>query len=151
MLLDSFEFWVQKKCLGKTFLKVWSQICGQIAMLIHKFTLKKSAIKKKKIQLKYLKVHFLQSYFSDTLSYFSTNIFITVFPKLFFLFLCKAQHCLETCVNCVWNCVTPLFTLRGPVSKKYFFQKWTPPSSEMLDLLQRLHLKGIGEKNRGYF
>ena len=48
----------------------------------------------------------------------------TTFSKQFFLnnsFLCKSQKCLETCVNCVWNCVTLLFTpLEGPFSKNIF-------------------------------
>ena len=39
----------------------------------------------------------------------------------------------------------------GQVFKKYFFQKRTPPSSEMLDLLQKWHLNRIEEKNQGYF
>ena len=38
-----------------------------------------------------------------------------------------------------------------PVFKKYFFQKRTPPSSEMLDLLRRWHLNRIEETNQGYF
>ena len=34
MFLDRFELWVQNKknCLEKTVLKMWSQICGKIAM-----------------------------------------------------------------------------------------------------------------------
>ena len=39
----------------------------------------------------------------------------------------------------------------GPVFFKKISQKRTPPSSEMQDLLQSLHLKGINEKNQGYF
>ena len=31
----------QKNSLGKTVLEMWSQICGQIAMVINKVTLKK--------------------------------------------------------------------------------------------------------------
>ena len=37
----------QKNSLGKTVLEMWSQICGQIAMVINKVTLKKSAKKVK--------------------------------------------------------------------------------------------------------
>ena len=43
MFLDSFELRVQKKSLGNV--KMWSQICGLIAMLVYKVTLKKSAKK----------------------------------------------------------------------------------------------------------
>ena len=39
----------------------------------------------------------------------------------------------------------------GQVFKNYLFQKHTSTSSEMLDLLRRWHLKGIDEKNQGYF
>ena len=31
----------EKNSLGKTVMKMWSQICGKIAMLVHKVTLKK--------------------------------------------------------------------------------------------------------------
>ena len=81
----------------------------------------------------------------------------TTFSKQFFLsyFLCflfRAQNCLETCVNCLWNCVTPLFTpLEVKLSKYFFSQKRTPPSSEMLQSLQRWHLKDIDEKNHWLF
>ena len=38
----------------------------------------------------------------------------------------------------------------GPIFKKYFFQKHTPPSSEMQNLFRRWHLKDIEEKNHGF-
>ena len=38
----------------------------------------------------------------------------------------------------------------GPIFKKYFFQKHTPPTSEMGNLFQRWHLKDIKEKNNGF-
>ena len=81
------------------------------------------------------------------------HIFKRVFPKLFsFSSLFIAQNCLETLVNCVWNCITPLFTPPwGPIFKNYFFQKLSPPSSEMIYLLQRWHLKDIEGKNHGWF
>ena len=49
MFLESFELGVQNKnnSLGKTVLKMWSQICGKIAMLVHKITLKKKCKKVK--------------------------------------------------------------------------------------------------------
>ena len=66
-----------------------------------------------------------------------------VFSKQFSLnsfscFLFNAQHCLETSVNCVWNCVTPLLTpLEVQFSKLFFFfQKCTHSASEMLYLLE---------------
>ena len=50
-------------------------------------------------------------------------IFKTDFPKPFFCFLLIAQNCLEICVNCAWNCVTPLFTpLEVQFSKKKKFK-----------------------------
>ena len=40
MFLDSFELSIENKknSLEKTVLEIWSQICGGIAMLIHKVT-----------------------------------------------------------------------------------------------------------------
>ena len=53
---------------------------------------------------------------------------------------------------CVKLCNATSYPPLGPVIKNNFFlQKHTPPSSEMQDLLQSLHLKGINEKNQGYF
>ena len=46
-----------------------------------------------------------------------------VFPELFFYFFCKARKCLETCVNCAWNCATPLFTPTEVKLKKNIFLK----------------------------
>ena len=52
----------------------------------------------------------------------------TTFSKQFslhysFCSLFKAQHCLETCVNYVWNCITPLFTPLEVQFLKLFFSK----------------------------
>ena len=112
MFLDILEPQLENKknCLGKTVLKIWSQICEKMASFVHQMTLKKKCI-------------FFQSRFMDKYSHFSkahffvkvvlwTNeaifpqirdhIFKTVFPKqFFFCFLFEAQECLETCVNCV--------------------------------------------------
>ena len=54
---------------------------------------------------------------------------------------------------CVKLCNATSYPPLGPVFKNIFLllQKNTPPSSEMQDLLQSLHLKGINEKNEGYF
>ena len=52
----------------------------------------------------------------------------------------------------MWNCVTSLFTpLEIQFSTRTKNQNHTPPSSEVLDLLQRWHLKDIDQKNHGYF
>ena len=54
----------------------------------------------------------------------------TTFSKQFslhysFCSLFKAQHCLETCVNYVWNCITPLFTpLEVQFFKTIFFKTY---------------------------
>ena len=50
MFLDSFELSIEnnKINVGKTVLNMWSQICGRIAMLIHKVTLGKKVQKSKK-------------------------------------------------------------------------------------------------------
>ena len=51
------------------------------------------------------------------------HILRKVFPGQFLLLFFKAQKCLETCVNCVWNCLTPLFTsLEVKFSKHIFFK-----------------------------
>ena len=84
--------------------------------------------------------------------HFTKNLgphFKTVFP-VFFCFLCKAHKCLEACANCVWNCKTVLFTPLRSNFGKYFFQKHTPPPSEMRDLFGRWHLKDIKDlENQG--
>ena len=43
--------------------------------------------------------------------------------NFFFCFLCKGQQCLEICVNCYLNCVTPLFTPLEVKFSKYIFSK----------------------------
>ena len=48
-------------------------------------------------------------------------------------------------------CNATIYPPLGQVKKKKILQKCTPPSSEMQDLLQRWHLKGIDKKNQGYF
>ena len=66
------------------------------------------------------------------------HIFKTVFPELFFCFLCKAKKCLETCVNCVWNCVTPLSD-RGDTwstsALKIFSQRMTGSINQCNELM----------------
>ena len=75
----------------------------------------------------------------------------TIFSKQFFLNYLML-NCVETCVNCVCNCVKPLFTtLKIQFSRIFFFWKRTSPWSELLDLLQKWHLKDINEKNHDYF
>ena len=43
-------------------------------------------------------------------SLFHVLIQLFYLMNYFFGFLCKAHKCLETCVNCLWKWVTPLFT-----------------------------------------
>ena len=76
----------------------------------------------------------------QTWDHISKTVFLT------FFFYIKAQNCLETCVKCTWNCLTPLFT-----PQKLFFQKHTLPLYEMLDLLWMWHFKDIDEKIHEYF
>ena len=45
----------------------------------------------------------------------------TFFLKLNFSFLFLVRYCLETCLNCVANCVTQKFTPWGPNSTNDFF------------------------------
>ena len=54
MFLDIFEFTVErrKKCLGKTVLKMWFQICEKIAYVSTKLLLEKNAKTNKKITTK---------------------------------------------------------------------------------------------------
>ena len=48
----------------------------------------------------------------------------TFFRNFFSSFLFEAQKCPETCVNCLWDCVTPIFTpLEVQFSKHIFFSK----------------------------
>ena len=50
----------------------------------------------------------------------SETIYLKQFFLNYFVFLfCKAKKCLETCMNCVWNCVMPLLNpLEVKFSKK---------------------------------
>ena len=68
------------------------------------------------------------------------------FPKLF-CFFCTQSSKLSRNMHklCVKLCNATIYPPWGPVKKH------TPPSSEMLDVLRRWHLKGIDEKNQGYF
>ena len=73
-----------------------------------------------------LKSAYKKQFFFAHIKLFSTNLrshFQNGFTKLFFCFLFNAQHSLETCVNCVWNCVTPLFTPLRLNFQKIFFSK----------------------------
>ena len=45
---------------------------------------------------------------------------------------------------------TTIYPTWGPISIFFLFQKHSSPLSEILDLLQRWHLKYIDEKNEGY-
>ena len=73
------------------------------------------------------------------------------FSGTLFCYFGKAPKCIKTGLNCIWNCVTPLFTsLEVQFSIIFFLQKRTPSSSEMQSLFQRLHLKDIDEKNHGF-
>ena len=119
IFLDSLELWIENKknILGKTVLKIWSQICGKNTMLVQKITLKKVQKSKNTQNIKNLKLHFFfKAIFLDISGHFAPNLkphFKTVFPKLFF-FLFKAQHCLETifltkvfsffsCLSLIWQ------------------------------------------------
>ena len=49
IFLDIFELLKEKQnCSGKTVLKMWSQILGKMAVLVHKITLYKKSKKLKK-------------------------------------------------------------------------------------------------------
>ena len=149
----------QKKCLGKTVLKIWSLICGKMASFVHKTTLKKKSVFEKWLYLSikqlWKKIHFFFKVILWTneaiFLQIWNHIFRTVFPKNCFCFLFEAQECLETCVNCVWNVRNAHFYPPwGPNFKKYFFQTSTPPSSEMLDLYGRWHLQDFFWENLGF-
>ena len=126
MFLDIFELCKEKEknnSSEKNVLKLWSQILSKMAVLVHEISLKKSARKKKHINLKNLKEHFFQSHLLDTLHHFVTNLIPHYQNSLSITFnvcfLLYAQKCLETCVNYVWYCITPLLTAPwGPIFKK---------------------------------
>ena len=88
-------------CLGKTVLKMWSQIYQKkIAYLSIKLPLEKSPKKNIYIYIKTFTIFGSFWQISDTTfsKPFSRNIF--------FNFLFQTPKCLETCVNCVKKCVT---------------------------------------------
>ena len=129
MFLEIFELCKENKknCLGKTVLKMWSQICEKMPYYVQQIALKKKCAFK---FLRFMCFYFFALFFK-LISCTNTailpknwdNIFKTVFPSFLFCFLWKAQKCLETCVNCVWNCVTPLFTpLEVQFSTNIFFK-----------------------------
>ena len=69
---------------------MWSQICGKIANLVNKFTLKKMQKNKNPQNLKIKSALFFQSIFLETFRHFSPNLrphFQNSFPKLFFFYL----------------------------------------------------------------
>ena len=53
---------------------MWCQICGQIAMLVQKVTLKKSVKKLKHIKLKNIKANFFSKKLLGLTCYFSKNL-----------------------------------------------------------------------------
>ena len=61
----------------------------------------------------------IKPFFSNSETTFSKQFSL----NNFFCFLFKAQNYLEMCVNCAWNCVTPLFTpLEVQFSQNIFFK-----------------------------
>ena len=66
----------------------------------------------------------MQLFYSKSETTFSKQFFL----NNYFCFLCKAQKFLKTCVDGVWNCVTPLFTpLEVQFSKNIFFKNTLLP------------------------
>ena len=82
----SRQFWAlsikQNKKLWKIVLKMWSQICGYVAMLVHKITFKKMQKRKKYIKLKNLKpLFFYKAIFWRIMPFYSK--FETTFSNQF--------------------------------------------------------------------
>ena len=76
----------------------------------------------------------------------------TVFPELFFLFCSQSSKLAMNMRKLpVKLCNATIYPPWGPIFENSFFQKRTPPSSEMLDLLRKWHLNRIDEKNHSYF
>ena len=143
MFLDNIELRIENKnwSLGKTVLQFWSQICEQMAKLVHKMTLKKKRSKTKKIKkLKTWKRTFLSKSFYWPIKLLfhksETTIAKQFFLNLNFCFLFLVRYCLETCVNRVANCVT---------------QKFTTLRSEFLETQKRGRLKLLYVLNLKYF
>jgi hypothetical protein len=96
MFLDILELQIENKknALGKTVLKMWSQICGKVPSFVHETTLKKKCAFEKWLYLSikrlWKKIHF----FFKVILWTNEAIFLliweqifkTVFPKTFFLF-----------------------------------------------------------------
>ena len=116
----------------------------------------------KKVQFQVFKFYvfllfctFLQGNFMDwyrILPQIWDHIFKTVFLKHFFLFYIQSS---KLSINMRKLCMKlrngTIYHSWGPICKNSFFQKRTPPSSKMLDLHRRWHLKRIDEKIQGYF
>ena len=66
MFSDKLKFLIENKknSLGKTGLKMWSHICGKMAILVHKITLNKKCKKVKTHKtLKLESLRFFQTFF----------------------------------------------------------------------------------------
>ena len=77
---------------------------------------------------KNLKAFFFNAISITLNAFFKTNLkpqYQNSFSQTFFVcFLFLALKCLETSVNCMWNCVTPIFTpLEVQFSEEFFFFK----------------------------
>ena len=139
----------QKKCSGKTALKIWSQILGKIALLISTWNQFEKSAKKIKKNIYILKLEsalFFQSHLLDTIGQFYTNLRpndqISCSQKYLFSNLSwkKSRNMRELSNATIYPPWSQIF------NNKKILQKRTPPSSEMQNLFWRWHLKNIEER-----
>ena len=96
----------KKNYLLTTVLKMWSQICWKKSICVHKTTFKQN-LQKLKTTKNHKSIHNLWKLKQTKIILFMNfwdHIFETIFLIDFFLFSTLKR--LETCVNCVTNCVT---------------------------------------------
>ena len=85
----------------------------------------------------------IQPYYPKSEATFSKQFFL----NYYFVYFAKLKKCLETYINCIWNCVTPLF-ITLEVQFKQKIPKHTPSSSETCN--KDNNLNDIKEKNHEF-
>ena len=99
----------------------------------------------------HIKLGFILPCYIEMLPQIWDHNFKTVFHILLLCVVFKAQNCLETWVNCVWNCLMSLFT---PLEVQFSEEKISKTYSSFIwnaKLAESEILKDIDEKNQGYF
>ena len=104
-----------------------------------------------KIYVFLLFLHFFSNWFHVLRHSFYPKCETTFSKEFFFLLsLQNSKISRNMCKLCVKLRNATIYPNWGPMFKKYFFQKHTPPSSEIWNLFQRWDLKDIKEKNHKF-